>query len=372
MALYFDLEGVVMKIVFDNATILCDKDFEELRGYIVVEKGVIKKIGEGKSPYKSAINVKGGIIFPSFTNAHTHLGDSIAKDAGAYESIEKRVGEKGIKFEVLKKYEKGVKNGIRHSLKEMPGYGTTSFCDFREMGLQGIEQLKAVLKDIEGIILGRPNGNNISEVLNICDGIGISNTNDYSFEELKKISELVKKEKKLLGMHVAEVKDDVEIALKLKPDFMVHLTNASEESLEKVFRARVPIVICPRANAMLGVGLPNLKGIFENSLVALGTDNVMVNSLNMFREMEFAFKLMRGLYKDYKFGAEVVLKAATLKGREILGLESNEIKEGNKADFVVVKRRKYIYDPAIALVHRTESRDIKYVVNGRVIFRGMA
>jgi len=321
-----------------NAIILCGEEFEVIKGYIIIEGGEIKEVGEGS--IGDAIDLKQGIVFPAFTNAHIHLGDSIAKDYGISLPIEARVGKKGLKFKILKDRE--ITTGIKESLKEMFKIGITAFCDFREMGLKGIKQIKeAEIKIHDSIILGRPNGelDKLDKILEECDGIGISSINDYSEDELSDIAMEVKKRNKILAFHCSEVDDDAMEVLKYNPDFVVHLTNACEESLEEIFKRKIPVVLCPRANAVLGVGIPKIKEIFENTLVALGTDNVMINSFNMFREMEFTFKLIRGLYKDHEFDAREILKAATLNGRKILGLEPNTIEKGNKANLIILRGR---------------------------------
>jgi cytosine/adenosine deaminase-related metal-dependent hydrolase len=351
-----------MKTVFTNALILVGEELEVTRGYLVVENGIITEIGEGKAPSKDYIDVKGGIVVPSFTNTHVHLGDSIAQDLGAYEPIKKRVGKDGIKFKVLKE---DIIPGIKSSIKEMLSSGTTCFCDFREGGIEGIRKLKQCLRgDMEAVILGRPDGEDVTEVLKNCDGIGISSIKDYHEEDLRNISKAVRRAEKILAIHAGEVEDDIEGALSLKPSFLVHLTNASEESLELVFDSKVPVVLCPRANAMLGVGIPKLEEIFENALVSLGTDNVMVNSLNMLREMEFVFKAIRGLSRNHCFDGKTILKAATINGRKILGLKSNAVQEGNEADFLILRNRKYLYDPILAIIHRLEVGDIRALVKG--------
>ena len=354
-------------MIIKNATIIAGDELEPIEGYIEVKDGRIKEIGSGSCPHKNAVDVKRGIVFPSFTNAHVHLMDSVAPDIGAYEKIGKRVGKGGIKFQILEERKRQVPAGIRASLKEMAAGGTGAFCDFREGGLAGVK-IKPRIKDgPKSIILGRPNGGDISSVLDGCDGIGVSSVSDYSKTELKDIKNATRKKKKILAVHAGEVKDDIKEALKLKPDFLVHLTNAKSASLEAVFKKRVPVVICPRANAMLGVGLPKIKRLLENTTVALGTDNVMINSLDMFREVEFTFKATRALAKDRKFDAGAVLAAATVNGRAILGLENNAIMEGNVADFVIARRKKYLYDPVLAITHRLASGDIKGAVRGRSI-----
>ena len=49
-----------------SGTVVWGKDFEPKEGYVVIENGKIKEIGEGK--VEAAIE---GIIIPSFINAHT-------------------------------------------------------------------------------------------------------------------------------------------------------------------------------------------------------------------------------------------------------------------------------------------------------------
>ncbi|MFQ5887234.1 MAG: amidohydrolase family protein, partial [Candidatus Hydrothermarchaeales archaeon] len=314
-----------MKQVIANATILHEEDLEVVNGYVIVKDKTIKEIGEG-SYFGKNTDVKGGIIFPSFMNSHIHIGDSVAKDLGAYRDIEERVGRGGIKQQKLDEKSSDVPKAIRATLKKMLIGGTTAFSDFREGGLKGINQLKSALKTpMDCRIMGRPNSDDLINVLENCDGIGISSVKDYTEGELKKISRAVKESSKLLGVHVGEVEDDLDKALAIKPDFVVHLTNVDSEGLERITDANIPVILCPRANAMLGVGIPRLKELFTTALVALGTDNVMVNSPDMFREMEFTFKIIRGIYKDHMFDAKEVLKAATINGRRIFGLPDNSI-----------------------------------------------
>lgn len=366
------------KIAIDNLTILEGKEFEKVNGYLVVENGEIKEIGEGSYTGANKIDGKRGIAFPSFTNAHVHLGDAVAKDIGAYKSIGERVGKNGIKFKALRaeKSEK-IADAMGYALNEMLSSGTTAFCDFRESGVKGIKILKKALAKVgeqkfDPVILGRPAENTESlDFLDYCDGFGISSLKDYSSQFIKKA--LKKRKNKRIAVHCSEVRDDVNDILKINPAFVVHLTNANESSLEKIFAKKIPIAICAGANASFGAGIPNLKKIFSEGAnkckIGIGTDNVMANSLSMFRELEFIFKLYRGLYRDYEFNAKALLRAATFEGREIIGLKSNAIERGNPADFVVLRRGKYIYDDVLSIVHRAEAGDIRAVVKNSAILK---
>ncbi len=346
------------KIIFGNAIILEGEDFEVTRGYVVVEEGRIAEIGSGK-PKGEFIDLKQGILCPSFTNAHTHIGDAAAQDYKAYLPIEQRVGKGGAKFEILSNQEL-VREGINFALREMYHQGISAFADFREGGVYGIEILKSSLSgsNLKALVLGRPDNCSPEEVLEVGDGLGIPSLQAYEFKELKKMRSLTRKKNKIFAIHAAEVEDDLSLVLKLSPDFVVHLTNAGEDALEELFSKGIGAVLCPRANAMLAVGIPKVEEILQNTLTALGTDNVMVNSLSMLREMEFAFKIARAQSRDYKFTAREILKAATINGRRLLGLESNAIAEGNPADFIVFRSNKYIYDPVLGVIHRFEKCQI--------------
>ncbi|RMF91795.1 MAG: amidohydrolase, partial [Methanobacteriota archaeon] len=344
-----------MKEVYSNAIVLYGEDFEAVKGYVVVKDGVISEVGSGGYA-GGAVDVKGGIIAPAFTNSHVHLGDSAGMDLGAYLPLEERVGKKGLKWQIHQRPD--AKSAIMHVLDAMKKSGTTAFCDFREGGIRGVGLLKPLL-NMQARILGRPDGH--GDIMERCDGLGISSIKDYSSEELEGL--LAKRSGRLIGIHAGEARDDVLEALAINPDFVVHLTNAGEESLREVFRRKIPIVLCPRANASFGVGIPDLKAVFESGCtVALGTDNVMANPPDMLREMEFSWKLYRGLYKDPEFDARTILKAATVNGRRILRLPDNTIEEGNRADFIVTRRFEHIRDPVLALVHRTSPSDIKKVL----------
>lgn len=357
-------------MILKNATLLCGEEFEEVRGYLVIRDGRIERIGEGSLPRRGGIDLKRGVVFPAFTNAHTHLGDAAAQDYGVYHPLAKRVGPGGLKFRVHRGDKRVLRQGIRDTLEEMLAGGTTALCDFREGGADGIKMLRsAIIEGVDTVVLGRPTDGDLPRVLEMCDGIGLSAVADSPWEELERVSRAVREKGKLLGIHVAEAADDVAEALRLKPSFVVHATNLSEEARELLLESRVPVVLCPRANAILGAGIPDLR-LMEETLVALGTDNVMVNSPCMFREMEFAFKVARGLGRDPAFHAAHVLRAATINGRKILGLESNAIEEGRIADLVVLGKRKYIYDPVVAIIHRYEAGDVRGVVKGgRFFFR---
>ncbi len=362
-----------MRIVFKNLRILYGEELHPIRGNIVVEDGVIVEISD--RDYKESIDMKNGLAIPSFTNTHTHIVDRICSDKFFYEPINRIVGRNGLKFECLKKADINEKKlAIKESLKDFLKYATLTFCDFREEGIYGIRILKEVLdeyKILDGKILGR--GENFEECVRIieeADGLGIPDVEFLSIDELKSLRQECKKRGKLFAIHCSETKREFDLCSKLNPDFIIHAIYLDDYDLSIIEKYKIPVVICPRANSSFALNLPKMKELFEITTVAIGTDNVMMNSLNIFREMEYTFKIIRSLYRDYKFDAKNVLKAATINGRKVLKTRTNEIMEGNVADFIILRNRNFLHNDYLSVIHRYDFNDIKVIVkNDEVIFR---
>jgi cytosine/adenosine deaminase-related metal-dependent hydrolase len=145
----------------------------------------------------------------------------------------------------------------------------------------------------------------------------------------------------------------------LDPDFLVHMVHAQDLHLERVADSGTPVVVCPRSNAVTDVGLAPVSDMLDATTVALGTDNVMLNSPSMFREMAFTAKLTDVSTAD-------VLRMATINGAEIAGLNCGLIEEGRDARLVVLDgtspNLSGAKDPCRAVVRRAGVDDIKDVI----------
>ena len=163
----------------------------------------------------------------------------------------------------------------------------------------------------------------------------------------------------------------------LKPDFMVHLTNSSKEDLAELSKTPVPVVCCPRANAILGLGFPPIKELLEaNIIIGLGTDNVMLNTPDMFREMDFTSRILRAAHRDpASISSKEILRMATLNGAQALGVASKigSIEEGKKADIAFLNMNtpnlSFSKDLIGSIVHRASKEDVQCVmVDGEVAY----
>jgi cytosine/adenosine deaminase-related metal-dependent hydrolase len=278
--------------------------------------------------------------------------------------------------------------------------GITAFADFREGGPEGVRLLRDAVAGlpIKCVALGRvnhyssPSGGEglpeqavqtAKEVLKISDGLGISGANENTDAALAQYGEI--DAAKLLAVHAAESKETVEFSIKnagrseidrimehLKPDIVVHMTHATDEEMSLV-ASRAGVVVCPRANGILGAGMPRVAEMLKRGCtVALGTDNVMLNSPDLFREMDHLWKASHAAGQFIE--PREIVKMATVNAAKMLGLDCGSIEAGKAADLVFINSRHAdiypMHDPYAAVVHRTSKPDA-VMVNGRFVVPGV-
>jgi cytosine/adenosine deaminase-related metal-dependent hydrolase len=303
-----------------EGTVLAGPDFEPMEGRVVVEDGEIAAVEETGTDSTD-------VVVPAFVNAHTHIGDSIAKEAGGGLPLDELVAPPdGLKHRLLRAAsDEELIEGMHRSLRFMQQSGTAAFLEFREGDVEGVRQLRRALEGlaIEPVVFGRGS----VEAMEAGDGFGASGARDGEFGRERNATA---EAGKLFGIHAGE-RDaaDVNPALDLDPDFLVHMVHAETLHLERVADREVPIVVCPRSNLVTGVGLPDIDELAAHTTVALGTDNVMLDSPSMFREMEFAVKLSDR-------SAREVLAMATRNGADIAGLNCGTIEEGKDGKLLVL------------------------------------
>jgi len=355
------------------------------------------------SSNEQSIDCEGLLLIPGFINCHTHIGDSIAKDITLNSSVDKRIHPvSGIKSKILKKSDpKQLKNFMKNSCISMLKKGITTFVDFRENGIEGVLLLKEVLSDvpIRSIILGRleyyQNSRELKanasfpkekfeELTNLlikCDGLGISGANENS----QSILDFYSKTSKLRAIHSSETKQSISTskkitgksevirALHLKPHFMIHMTYASKGDLFVASKKTRGIVICPRANASLAEGIPDINLMKKaGCTIALGTDNVMINSPDMFREMDYLWKVTMGINKT-RVNPKEILKMATVNAGKILKKDLGVIEIGKLADGIFIDKHSIDLEPMhnvyASIVHRCSESNIRAVmIGGKIVY----
>lgn len=378
-----------------NGIILKCQDLVPSRENIVVEDGKIIEISKESAEGK-IIDVEGAVVCPSFINGHMHIGDSIIKDEGYSLSLSEMVKPpNGVKHKALANAtDDELIDAMKQSMWDMVRSGTTHFIDYREGGIDGIKLLKKASKDIpiKPIILGRDDSfygvdpdlgkvrTAIRKILKIADGIAPSGFGEITEDVARIIVEECEKQSKISSIHVAESesnqieslnkfnKTEIEKGVKNNFSQLVHLTNPKRNDLELASNSSSNVVVCPRANATLNVGVCRLNEMLGLGMKPLlGTDNVMLNSPNMLRELEFSLKLMSVYYNSYIDPKQLLQMATTNicshKINEIV--QKSVIDEGNFAEFAIFKS--FSKNPYLNICNRSETKNILYIINKKCI-----
>jgi len=339
-------------------------------GSIGIEAGVISEVNRSRARQPLA----SGLILPAFTNAHTHAGDAVVREELIGTLDELVAPPHGLKHRILSKSsDENVIAASHEYLERMFASGTANFWDFREMGLRGVRQLYAATLGLplRPLVFGRPakmeyDREEVAAILRACDGIGISSLLDWDADDAAKLARDSHAAGKAFATHASErVREDVDDVLDLKPDLLVHLTEATDGDLARIADADVPVAVCPRSNAFFGK-LPDLPRLIRSGVrLRLGTDNAMINAPSMFRELDFAWKLaqLKGGVPPH------VLLDAALNGRKGLTDPGDvALSPGDPADVIVVDVPGGT--PTIGGVFRCGEADLAFVgIGGRTWVR---
>ena len=371
---------------------------------VQIKNGKFEKISKHISSKEKTIDCSNLLLIPGLINSHTHIADSIGKDLSIDADVNSKIHPMiGLKQKLLKETpSKVLSKYIKNSAKSMIKKGITTFVDFREGGLDGVLLLKKSLTDvpIRCVILGRiehyntrieiksnmslPEANceQLTQLLKNCDGIGISGTNENSNSNLQSFSKI----QKMRAIHAAETmesvnvskkltaKSEIQRAMLLKPTFLIHMTFATKNDLKLAAKNTRGIVVCPRANSSLAEGIPNITLMQKLGCnIAIGTDNVMINSPDIFREMDYLWKVTMGISQN-RFDPKQILKMATVNAGKILNQKIGSIKENYLADCIFINKNSIDLDPMnnvhASIVHRASEKSIKAVMIGGKIVNG--
>jgi cytosine/adenosine deaminase-related metal-dependent hydrolase len=334
-----------------EGTVLVGASFEPVRGRVVVRDGRIEAVEEVETDSTD-------IVLPAFVNAHTHLGDSLAKEAAVGLSLEEAVAPPdSLKHRRLAAADRSeLVTAMRRTLRFMERTGTVSCLDFRESGLPGSRALREAARPVgvDPFVFGSGD----RSVLDVADGFGASGANDDDFTEQRAAAE----ERGVpFAIHAGEPDaTDIDPAVDLDPDLLVHMVHAEREHLQRVAERSIPVAVCPRANSVLGVGRPPVRELLDHTTVALGTDNVMLNPPSMFREMAFTAK-------QFDVTDREVLRMATTAGADVVGLDCGVVAPGRRAALTVLDgdsdNLSGSVDPVGAVVRRATALDVERVVS---------
>lgn len=320
-------------------------------GWLLHEAGLIVDAGEGKPPLPPEAT---GLVLPSPVDAHTHVGDRVGR--GRFELKGRSLAEvvappHGLKHRLLAEApEETLVAGMREALREAARAGCRSVLDFREQGAAGARMLREAAKGtpVRPVILGRParawTDEEGREVLAVADGLGLSGLGDFGDETPERAAALAHRGRKRLALHFSEAqREDVARALDLRPDFLVHVVASPREDLDAIAAARVPVVCCPRSNALFG-RRPDVRAMLELGIrVALGSDNAMFHPLDVLLDA----RLLRE--QEPSLAPATLLDMAIANGTLVRDGKAPRswLRKGDPADFLVLASQGV--DPAQAV-----------------------
>jgi 5-methylthioadenosine/S-adenosylhomocysteine deaminase len=170
------------------------------------------------------------------------------------------------------------------------------------------------------------------------------------------------------------------------PVQLVHLAQASAADQDivaaatRVGRKRLGLAACPRSNASLGNGFPDLAGWTRRGIPwGLGSDGApSAGTCDLFSEMRFAHLAAKAVAGDAgAFDARSILARCTLEAARSLGMEESigSIEIGKQADLCAVSlgagRMQPVHDPHAAIVRCATPDDVVLtMVGGQILFDG--
>ncbi len=316
------------------------------------------------------------VVIPGLYNSHTHMGDSCLPDGATGLTLEQGFFRPdGFKYRRLAAIsrEDHLPHVVNH-LRYMARTGTVGHIDFREQGPYGSELLREAsrITGVDSIILGQFSGVPFDEsalaanvgplpegarleleaILAASDGFSESTMNDLTDRAWLEIRELTGRHGKMRAIHCLENagyrdvsvartgRGDLARAIELyDPHLIVHMTVASAAEIALLASSGKTAALNPRANANLGLPMPPVRALMESGAnLLLGTDNGLLNSPNLFAELDFTYKLAKSQFGDaVRPDPLAILRMATSNIRAVLGKDrGGRLERGLPATFVVL------------------------------------
>jgi len=172
------------------------------------------------------------------------------REAGEGLSLDELVAPPdGLKHRLLREASHEAKvAAMARSLRYMESTGTGTFLEFREGGVKGVAALRDAVagegvdfgeRAIDPVVFGRDD----PDVLSVADGYGASGARDADFDAVRSET---REAGKLFGIHAGERDaDDINAAMDLDPDFLVHMVHAEPIHLERLADRGTPVAVCP-------------------------------------------------------------------------------------------------------------------------------
>jgi cytosine/adenosine deaminase-related metal-dependent hydrolase len=384
---------------------------------LVISGGIIEDIGNASALRKKYKGVKerslgNGTLLPGFINAHAHLELGwIKKSTGNFKGFTSwlqqiiRAKKQGVTNQEI---EESVADGIKAQIEsgvttvgEISSYNGLDIPILKKSGLRTV-LFREVVDSKEGMMdFDTFETSDIYEErlfphapYSCCPGL------------LEKTLNSHRKNKRPLGIHLAESKEEIKFVNRKansienkifplidKKSFKrkkadtpfgylkslgffdqskittVHMVQVGSEEIKEIKNLDIGIILCPRSNLFLQVGIPPLKEYAKLKRVGVGTDGLSSNyNLDFLEELRVLHLLYSGaLGKEASY--ETVY-TATLGGARALFLEDKigSIQIGKEADLIFLNSKNESNNPYLSVVSSTNENLEFLMVRGKILY----
>ncbi len=392
-----------MELLIKNALLL-PLSSSPRKADMLLQDGKIALIEQGiEHRGAEVIDGEGCYLIPAFANTHTHIAMTLLRGFGEglvlQEWLEKKIWPAEARLS-----EEDIYWGALLGVCELVRSGCTVF---NEMYLLGLDEIAKAAEQVGinavvgfGVLDFIPDSLKKAKTFaekhlgqeHIKPSICCHAPYTCSPELIKEAKTLANKLGLLFHMHVSETRKELFDVLKRRGkrpvEYLYELGVMDERTLfaHMVFVSKREIVLCGKAGIAIshnpvsnmklaGGGIaPILELNGEGALVTLGTDGAASNNgLSMLETLKVTALLQKHRYWDATaLPAKLALKFATLNGWKALGFEAGDIREGMRAELVLLKRFPNLYpshDHYANVVFSARDSNVKAVFSrGRPVF----
>ena len=398
-----------------NAKILTMVEGQEVfDGEIIVDGGEIVEVHSSLTSHLSpltsnlspltSIDCHGGLLMPGFKNAHAHSGMSGFRSLADDKPLDKWLNEDIFPVEARLTGEEIYWMSQLSVLEYLTSGITACFDMYMEQ-----EWVARAMDDMGFRCVQTGGVNDFSKDVCIIDylynkynvpgslqsyQLGFHAEYTTSMENLRKIADVVRKNRAPLYVHAceteAEVKGCVERWGKTPVAFLdslglfdygggiYHGVWMSDEDYEVMKKRGMYVVTNPGSNAKLASGIAPISEYLKRGIpVAIGTDGPASNNcLDMFREMFLVTGLAKLREMDASaIDAREVLRMATVNGAHCMHLDDCDVlAPGKKADIILIDLNQPNMQPINNIekniVYSGSKQNVRMtMVNGKVLYQ---
>jgi len=365
--------------------------------------------------YKNFKHIKlgKGILLPGFINGHIHLELGwIQPYIGNFSSFTEWLSQIITAKKNHKLTKRNLQDSVKNGISSLVSCGVTTVGEISSFGGADIPVLKkSGLRSIIFEELFDKDTESLKEKVYKSDGLLETRPfphAPYSCSPalLKEVYKLAKKSGIPTGIHLAESPEETDFIRQKTNNFenkifplieksnfkrpsaknpvdyfskynkglnvkstIIHAVQVKKEDISLLKKKPVGIVLCPRSNLFLKVGVPPLKHLVKLKRLGLGTDGLSSNyNLDYFEEMT-ALHLLLSKFMGKEASLQTVY-CATLGGARSLFIEekTGSIEPGKEADLIFLSYSSKPSDPYLQVLLSGKDKLQLNMVGGRVVW----